>query len=126
MYESTRIYLHSEVDNRDDGCDPATAYHSSYELYIAAPTVELFVQYLLDHTTWNDDLSQDCYQLNSCGVDGRIDVSVMVTEDHHPADATQIAEWKAGKRTLRHAVYSVYVQHVTRTIPHLTLEGSEA
>jgi hypothetical protein len=53
-------------------------------------------------------------ELDACDDDGRVDISVMETNDSYTATERQIEEWKKGELTLWYSTYTFHVEEVTR------------
>ena len=57
---------------------------------------------------------EDCVSRDSCGVRGRLDISVMEDGDGGKASPDQLEEWRLGKRRLWSATYTFMVEKVAR------------
>ena len=110
-FEIAGIHKHSEEDIFKDGCQPDTGSASFIDETIEALTPEGCVE---SFRAFLGGVDADAVDLDSCEENGRVDISLMETEDGTAADEDDIAEWKVGAMRLWYVTYSGYMVKVTR------------
>lgn len=58
--------------------------------------------------------NKDCLDINACDEVGRVDICLMEDEAGSQADENEIQLWKKNKKRLWYAVYTGYIEVVTR------------
>ena len=116
-YEVNGWYKFAEQDDHEGGCMPETGFSFSGDERWSAETVPELLKKLRDFIGVDDDYE---IELDCCGDDGRVDVSVLETIDSYVADERQVEAWREGKLTLWYSCYTFMVEEVERTPVALT------
>jgi hypothetical protein len=105
-YIATGWLKHSEQDNYNDGCDPATSCTTGGHDSFSAGTIEdLIIK--LSMFAGQSDLKNVI--LDSCEEAGRVAIQVYENKSGDPAQDYEITAWKAGSQDLYLCTYSFYV-----------------
>lgn len=111
MYEVNGWHKYGERDYYESGCDPDKYVSFGGEDRLSATNVEDLLIKLRGFVGVPDDYE---IELNSCEETGRVDISVLETNDSYPADEWQIERWKKGEFDLWYSTYTFYVERVAR------------
>lgn len=106
-----------EVDNYQEGCDPATGFHHSGTDYFKANTIQEVIEKCQNFVS--SDSKEDLI-LDSCEDIGRLDISLLENEDGYKASKQEIKQWKQRKVTLYNVIYTFNLELVTRESVSLT------
>lgn len=110
QFEVNGWFKSTEEDHYKDGCLLNTgASFSGTERWIANTIPEL-IKKLRDFVGVPDEYE---IELDSCGEEGRVDISVLETADSYTASKCQIEQWKAGDFRLWYSCYSFHIEEVT-------------
>lgn len=100
-----------ERDYYETGCDP-NAYVSFADTTVwRAKTVDGLIKQLREFVGVDDDYE---IELDACGEEGRVDISVMETNDSYTAREWDIELWKKGELALWATTYTFMVERVER------------
>jgi hypothetical protein len=111
MYEVNGWWKYAEQDHWKTGCDPDSGYSFSGDDRIYALSISEMLQKLRGFVGVDDDYE---IELDACDEDGRVDISVMETNDSYTPTPRQIEEWKRGELALWYSTYTFDVKEVTR------------
>lgn len=117
MYEVNGWDKYGERDYFETGCDPDEYVSFSGDERWSAETVADLLIKLRSFVGVDDDYE---IEIDTCGETGRVDISVMETNDSYPATAWQLKEWRRGELALWASTYTFYVEEVQRTAVPLT------
>ncbi len=106
----------SEIDFYDDGCQPNTGCHYSIDYKIQSGDLNKVIQDFMSFTGCDDKKS---VLIDSCEVDGRIDIQVMENANGDVPSKMEIENWKKGKCVLYSVIYTAYVERHAITEPSL-------
>lgn len=109
-YEINGWSKYVQRDNWRDGCHGAASCYGGNERFsgdTALDAVEAFCDFI------GADIDNDA-ELNACEEAGRVDVSIMENADGYAATDYEIQKWKNGEIELWYAVYTGYVEFVSR------------
>ena len=111
MYEVNGWWKHGEQDFYETGCDPDRYVSFAGNERWSAETIPALLKQLRAFVGVDDDYE---VELDACDEDGRVDISVMETNDSYTATPRQIEEWKRGELALWYSTYTFVVEEVTR------------
>ena len=105
MYSSGKALKFTEQDIYQKGCLPDTAQSRSIDIQFSAYSIQTLIEKICEYY----GVPKDHLELNACGVDGRIDISVMETDEYLQASKADIELWKQGKKRLWNSTYSYQI-----------------
>lgn len=117
MFEVEGWHKYGEVDSYEDGCNPDKYISYGGDERWSVPDLHNLLAQLRSFVCVDDDYE---IELDACGEDGRVDISVMETGDSYPASEWDIEKWKKGELVLWYSTYTFYVQHVERRTVRLS------
>ena len=111
MYEVNGWWKYGEQDFYETGCDPDRyVSFSGNEQWSADNLPDLLIK-LRSFVGVDDEYE---IELDCCDEDGRVDISVMETNDSYTANEWDIEKWKKGELALWYSTYTFNVEEVTR------------
>ena len=111
MYEVNGWYKFGEQDHYETGCDPDNYVSFSGNERFSAVTIPDLLIKLRGFVGVHDDYD---IELDACGQDGRVDISVLETADSCVANPWQVEEWRRGEIPLWYSTYTFLVEEVRR------------
>jgi hypothetical protein len=111
-YECNGWFKFAEQDSYEHGCDPDTAFSFANDDVFKGQTIEEVLKQIKNFLGVDDNYEVD---LDACGEEGRVDISVMESEQGYPATEQDIEKWKRGELALWSSTYSFEIQEVERT-----------
>ena len=111
MYEVDGWCKFGERDYYETGCDPDQPVSFADTTVWRAKTVGGLIKQLREFVGVPDDYE---IELDACDEDGRVDISVMETNDSYTASSRDIELWKKGELALWASTYTFYVEQVER------------
>lgn len=116
-YETGRGLKFTEQDIYETGCQPETGYTTTVDIDFKGNSAKEVIDKIKDFFNVDDN----AIELDACDENGRIDVSVMETDESNQASSRDIEAWKRGGKRLWSSSYTFYVQEVIRTNVKLTV-----
>lgn len=110
-YETSTGLKYAEEDNYEQGCLSDGAFSSICDVTFEAGSKVKLIEKIKEFF----DVSDDSIELDACGEQGRIDISVMEMADGTQAGEIQIELWKTGSLRLWACTYTYQVCEVERT-----------
>lgn len=114
MFEARGAHKHVEEDVFEKGCiPPGRSWFCDMPVY--GNTIQEILAAIRGQHHSDSEL-----ELDACGDIGRVDVACMETDISWEPTEADYARWKRGEQKLWYAVYSYYIERVTREPAHLT------
>ena len=111
MYEVNGWHKYGERDYYEEGCNPDEYVSFGGEDRWSAETVPDLLNKLRSFVGVGGDYE---IELDACEEDGRVDISVMETNDSYTASTNELDKWKKGELALWYSTYTFIVQKVER------------
>ena len=106
------ILRYVEEDSWEHGCLPNTSFSVSMDISFKGETKEDLINKIKEFFGVEDD----DLELNSCGENGRIDVSVLEDFDGLKASESEIEQWQKGLIKLYSAIYTMNVYKLNEVV----------
>ena len=110
MYEVDGWHKEYEQDDYEKGCTGNYSCFSGNDRFSALTIPELLIK-LRAFVGVDDDYE---VELDAGDDDGRVDISVLETDDSYTPTENDIARWKRGEQRLWYSTYTFYVREVIR------------
>ena len=109
-YEITGFHKLAEIDVYNSGCQLEGGYSTFINYPLSSDTIEGLKAKILSFV----DAESDSMEINSCDEIGRIDIGKTENADYYAPSKHELEQWKNGEIILYYAVYTCYVERVTR------------
>ena len=107
-YESGKAFKFTEEDVWKDGCQPDISQSSIVDIEFTASSIKELIQQIQEY--YSPD--EGCIEFNACDEKGRLDISILETDDSMKATAPEIESWKEGKKRLWNSIYTYQIKKV--------------